>query len=486
VTSAPSPEGTDRSGRIGRLLQRAPASANPPPSAVDPLSGLPNRDALLGLVNQASTTSNASSARALVAFIDIGLLRDVNDSFGPDVGDELIRQVGRRLASIDLPGTSVVRYGGAEFAAVFQQITKPEHPEEIARFLVELLSQPFELGEQKMSIDPTLGLALSADTHIAPSDVIRDAHQALVRSRDEGRGSFLIYDDSRKGRYETRVDERRLRDALDNDEFFLAYQPIVRMDTAEIVGVEALLRWKAPGSTNSGTIFPQDFLPLLEKSGLGIRAGEVVLNKACQQVAAWNLAAPSRPRLFVSANLGARQLAERGFPQTVVAALERASLPPEQLCLDITEDALRYNRSGTWGALRDLKNWGVKLGIDDFGTGTASLAWLRELELDILRIDRIFTSGLGSALQGGFGLESTDAVLIRHMAAMAHDLGFLSVAEGVEQPAEAEALAELGVDLGQGFLFSRPVPADAITATIAPESVTPSGEWDTSNVLGAG
>jgi len=485
VTHAPHAEGSDRSGRIGRLLQRGPGSPGVTAPAVDPLSGLPDREALLGMVTDALHTSHAASARAIVTFVDIGLLRDVNDSFGPDVGDELIRQVGHRLTSIDLPGTRSVRYGGAEFALVFQHITKPEHPEEIARFLIDLLSQPFELGEQRMSIDPTLGLALSSDTHAHPGDVIRDAHQALVRSRDEGRGSYVIYDDSRKGRYETRIDEQRLRDALDADEFFLAFQPIVRMDTTELVGVEALLRWRAPSATNSGTIFPQDFLPLLEKSGLGVRAGEVVLNKACQQLARWNAAAPNRPRLFVSANLGARQLAERGFAQTVVAALEDAALPPEQLCLDITEEALRYNRSGTWGALRDLKNWGVKLGLDDFGTGMASLSWLRELQLDVLRIDRLFTAGLGASLQGGFGLDNADAVLIRHMAAIAHDLGFISVAEGIEQPAEAEALAHLGVDLGQGFHFGRPVPAEAITAMVAPDAIVDSSEWDTSKVLGA-
>lgn len=480
---------TERSGRLGRFLQRTGGPGehdeNHEPG-FDAITGLPTRGDLAGIVTDATNASHQASRRVVLAFVDIGLLRDINDSYGPDVGDALLAGVADRLRSIDLPGTHALRYGGAEFALVFPQVAKAEDAQPIADFLVDLLNRPYDLGEDRLTVDTTVGVAISSDTHAAPADLIHDAHQALGQARDEGHGATVVYDDARRARYNTRIDEDRIRQALDDDEFVLHYQPIVRMDTGEVVGVEALLRWEAPAATNTGVLGPHDFMPLLEKAGLGARIGEVVLQKGCAQLATWNELNPNRARLFLTCNVGARQLAARDFAGVVGRAIDTAGINPWQLCLDLTEEALRFNRSGTWGALRDLKDAGVKLGLDDFGTGSVSNEWLRELQLDLLRIDRVFTIGLGAALAAGYGLDSVDANIVRHTVNLAHDLGILAVGEGIEDQGQADALAELGVDLAQGFHYGRPQSGDVITALIAPEAVAGDHTWDPAQVLEGG
>ena len=289
---------------------------------------------------------------------------------------------------------------------------------------------------------------------------MRDAHQALVHARDLGPASYVVHDESRRGRYSTRIDEPRLQSALENHEFLLHYQPIVRVDSGELIGVEALLRWQEPGATNTGMLFPHDFLPLLEKSGLIVPVGRWVIEETCRQAVAWSEAHPTLPPLFVTCNIGARQLAMPDFADTVLEAISITGVPARQLCLDITEQTLRYNGDGTWSALRRLKEAGVKLGLDDFGTGAASLTALRELNLDILRIDRVFITDLADSPE--------NRAIVRHVSNLAHELHMVTVAEGIESEEQAALLGDLGVDLAQGFLHGRPEPADRIDARLDP------------------
>lgn len=448
----------------------------PAGTAIDTVTGLPARSTLHDFAVEAINRSHPKSARAVVAFIDIGLLRDVNDSYGADAGDRLLKLVGERLASIDLPNTRVLRYEGAEFAVIFSGITNYEMAEEVARFLIELLTPGFDIGYDVIGITPTVGGALSTDNYSSVEDFIRDAHQALVRARDDGPGAYALHDESKRGRYETRIDEARLRSAIDNDEFLLAYQPIVRVDTDQIIGVEALLRWKAPGATNTGVLFPRDFMPLLEKSGLSVRVGEWVMHEACRQAAEWNRMFPDRPALFVTCNVGARQMADTNFRDTVLDAITASGVQPWQLCLDITEEALRFNRSAAWTALRELKDKGVKLGLDDFGTGVSSFTYLREFTLDLLRVDRLFVQGVV--------ISKEDQAIIKHIVGLAHDLGLVAVAEGVESEEQATALKKLGVDLAQGFHYGRPVSAREIILQIDPDTkIEGEDKWDTNEVL---
>jgi diguanylate cyclase (GGDEF)-like protein len=456
------------------LLRRPnPADANDE-SAVDPTTGLAQRGVFRDQVVNAIAHSSPTSSHALVAFCDLGLLREVNDNFGPEFGDELLRQSGERLAAIDLPGTQVVRWEGAEFGLVFEKISHVDNADEIARFLIEMLSEPYAVGNERFTITPRVGVALSADNYHDVGEFIRDAHQALVSAREDGAG-WMVHDESKRGRYTTRIDESRLAEAIDNEEFILHYQPIFRLDNNMVVGVEALVRWQDASATNSGLVFPADFLPLLEKSGLSVRLGRWIVETACHQAAEWNRSLPDRPAVLVTTNIAARQLASPDFHDTVINAISASGIAPWQLCLDITETALRFNRSGTWAAVRRLKDLGVKIGLDDFGTGVASLTWLRELSLDLLKLDRTFVAGLT--------INREDRMIVKHVVELAHDLGIVAIAEGVEHPEQAEAMAELHVDLAQGFHYGKPTTPEGIVRLLDPSKVPDDDAWSSDKVL---
>lgn len=437
------------------------------------------RKGLHDAVKHAVSRSKEASDFALVVFVGVGLLRDINDSFGPDAGDNLLRQVAQRLSTIDMPETKILRYGGAELAVVFERVPNPAAADEIGRFLIEFLSAPFLLGVDHVTMDPYIGAALSADNYDSIDEMIRDGHRALVDAREQGRGTYVIHDESKRARYSTRIDDQRVYDAVKQNEFKLHYQPIVRLDTGELIGVEALIRWSMPGATNTGLLQPHDFLPLLEKTGLIVSVGNWVLDEACRQAAIWNSNHPDKKRLFISCNLGARQLASTEFRSSVVSAIEANAVAPWQLCLDITEPALRYNGETTWTVLRQLKDMGVKLSLDDFGTGVSNLDYLRKFKLDLLRIDRSLVTGME--------VSHEEAVIIKHLAALAHDLDCHALAVGVELPEQAEMLRNLGVDLAQGYHFGRALPPDEIDAMVDPTDLaTTDDRWDPSNVLDQG
>lgn len=418
----------------------------------------------------------------MVGFVGVGRLRDINETYGADRGDVLLRLIGERLKSIDLPGTQVLRHEGAEFALIFEQLNHVNANEEIAQFLVELLAQPFELDGDEITIDPSVGTAISADQYAEVGELIKDAHAAMIRARDEGM-HWAVHDETKRGRYETRVDEARLRDALRSNEFLLHYQPIVQGSDGELVGFEALLRWKAPGATNAGVMGPTDFLPLLEKSGLIIQVGQWAIEEACRQLVIWNELVWRPKPLFVTCNLSPRQLSEPDFPSSVSAAVKATGIDPGLLCLDLTEHCLRINKTEAWPPLRQLTNLGVKLSIDDFGTGVTSLHWLLELSLDYVRIERSFVSALGANVYNqAKGLPDPVGVILRHLNGMANDLGMQVIAEGVETDEEAQAVKAIGIPLAQGYLFGHPESVQGATARVDP-STDKIHIWDPNDVM---
>ena len=449
-------------GRRGRLRSRgAPPTPEPPNGAGrDPLTGLAGRGVLHDWLQQAAAASRPNSTRVILAFVDLDSLRDVNDSFGPDAGDFVLRQAAERLTNLGWQETRILRWGGAEFAVVVPHVGSVDAPDQIARALLETVGAPYPLGSQQVTVACHLGLAIASDAYNDLGELIRDGHQALVSARDGGPGIYVIHDETKRGRYTTRIDEARLYAALENHEFLLHWQPIVRAASRELIGAEALLRWQAPGATNTGVMFPHDFLPLLEKSGLIVPVGEWVIAETCRQAVDWTIAHPGATPLFVTCNLGARQLAMPGFDEGVLRILAQSGLPPDRLCLDITEEAIRYNGSSTWTALRRLKDAGVKLGLGNFGTGVASLAAMRDMRLDLVRIDRLFVQELAMSYE--------DQAIIRHITNLAHDLGMITIVEGIETEEQAALLFALGVDLAQGFLFGRPEPPDQIDARLDP------------------
>ncbi len=467
-------------GVLGRIRDRVQPRPEPPPQPqVDEVAGVPTRKDLHRDLELAVQSSKAKSALAVLAFVEVGQLRDINDVYGPDTGDALLRQAAERLLTIDLPGTAVLRYEGAVLAVIFPNVPNASGAEETAKFLIDLMGRPFTIGGDQVSIGANVGAAVSTDNYESLDDMVYDAFQALGQAHTEGQGAWALHDESKRARHSTRIDERRLHRALENDEFILHYQPIVALATDELVGVEALIRWTQPGATNVGVLFPHDFLPLLEKSGLIVQVGQWVIETACRQLAQWAAAYPTHRQLFVSCNVGARQLTDPTFGDGVLRAVQGAGIQPSRLCLDLTEEALRFNRfqrETAWATLRSLKDSGVKLGLDDFGTGMASLSHLRDFRLDVLRFHRVFVSGLGVARE--------DEVIIRHASAMAHELGCVVVAEGVETEKQAAILPTLGVDLGQGFHYGRPLPAAQMDERLRPsDAPAPADPWDVSAVL---
>ncbi len=441
---------------LGLLRQRSAAAEPDALPETDALTGLPNRQGLTAALDDAVRTSRGTSSVAVLSFIEIGRLRDINDSFGADAGDRLLAQVARRLEAIDLPGTKVFRYEGAVFAVVFPNVPTVQGAHESARFLIEYLTEPFVVDDSPLLINPILGVGVSPLASVALDEMIRDTQSALRRARENG-DAYVVHDESMRERYFTRLDEPRLRVAVDNDEFQLHYQPIVNLSTGQLVGVEALLRWDQPGATNTGMLYPNDFLPLLEKSGLIVELGEWTLHEACRQIRRWEVQHPDHPKLFVSCNIGPRQLADPGFTTAVASAIDAASVTTDQLCLDLTEAALLQNevqRETSRAALRLLKSIGVQIGVGDFGAGSASLEHLRDYQVDILKMHRLFATGLG--------ISGEDPLIFKHIAALAHDLNCKLVAEGVETDEQARLLPDLGVDYGQGFFFGRPQNAAQI------------------------
>lgn len=469
-------------GRFGRFLSRADEEHEAGGQTTDPLTGLSSRGELAPLLETAVEHGRPFSAYAVLAFVDVGMLREVNDSYGKDAGDELLVKFAERLRSIDVPGVRVARYGSATFAVIFERVMQIEHAGEIARFLVEQLSAPYEISTGPVTVTATVGAAMSSDTHSDTEELLRDAQGALLLAHEDGERWHLV-DDSRRG-FHTLVDEQRLRTALEDDEFVMHYQPIVSLQTRRIVGVEALLRWLEPGATRVGYLQPRDFLPLLERTGLSVQVGERTMRQACEQVVRWQELAPQDPPLLLCCNIGPRQLASANIGESILDTARGAGLDPSQLCVDLTESALRLNRVVAWRALRDLKEAGALLGLGDFGVGESGILWLRELPIDIVRIDRYYADGIRSGLQGGLGLDHADATIVRHVAALARDLGVIPIGEGIESEAEADAFTELGVELGQGYHFGRPEPANAITAMLAPD--TAGGAWDASQILRGG
>jgi len=451
----------------------------PTDASVDEVAGVPTRRDLNDELDAAVRASKVTSSIALLAFVEVGQLRDINDVYGPDTGDELLRLAASRLQTIDLPDTKVLRYEGAVLAVVLPNIPNAQAAEETARFLVELMTKPFVLGSDQVSVSSNVGAAVSTDNYETLDDMVYDAFQALGQAHNAGQGAWVVHDETKRARHSTRIDERRLHLALENNEFLLHYQPIIALATGELVGVEALIRWTQPGATNVGVLFPHDFLPLLEKSGLIVQVGQWVAEESCRQLAEWSKVYPTQRKLFVGCNIGARQLTDATFRDGILHAVDNAGLEPSRLCLDLTEEALRFNRyqrETAWASLRSLKDAGVKLGLDDFGTGMASLSHLRDFRLDVLRFHRVFVSGLGIARE--------DEIIIRHTTAMAHELGCVTVAEGVETEKQAAILPSLGVDLAQGFHYGRPLTAAQVSERLRPsDAPLPEDPWDSSHVL---
>ncbi len=418
----------------------------------DDLTGLPNRLLFMDRLQQALARLRRRPSLTAILFLDIDRFNLVNDSLGHHVGNELLAATSPRLRQAVRSSDTVARFGGDEFGILLEEIACEQDAIDMAQRIAAVFTRPFVLEGDEHFVTTSIGIALAAGGELA-EDVVRDADAAMNRAKERGRARYELFDEGLRGRALSRLRvENDLRRALERDELTLDYQPLVSLQDFSIVGVEALIRWEHP---ERGRIAPLDFIPVAEENGLIEPIGRWVLQNACRQAARWYRDRPDSKPLSMAVNLSAVQIANRGLADTVASALRGAGLDPGCLALEITESVMLADAEGLTEALSALKALGVRLVLDDFGTGYSSLSYLTRLPLDVLKVDRSFIDGLGT--------EPRDTAITEAIVAMSHALSLRVVGEGAETGLQVAELNRLGCDYAQGFHFSRPVPALAIT-----------------------
>ena len=415
----------------------------------DPLTGLPNRTLILDRAEQMLARAARSQAPVAALFIDLDNFKGINDTLGHNVGDELLRAVAARLDAVVRGADALGRLGGDEFVVLVEEVSLTTGPELVAERVLDALKQPFKLGsddETTVTVNASIGVAVGE--RIAAADLLRDADIAMYRAKRDGRNGFVVFESAMKDTVQQRMElEMDLRKALDNEEFLLAYQPTLDLSLMLPTGVEALVRWQSP---KRGLVQPDAFIPLLEETGLIVDVGRWVLKEACRQAAEWHQAGH---RMSMAVNVSARQLDDDRLIGDIRAALVDSTLEPHTLTIEITETTLMSNIEDTARRLAAIKDLGVRIAIDDFGTGYSSLAHLQRFPVDALKIDRSFISGLKD--------NKESETLIHTLVQLGKALAIETFAEGIEEQQELSLLREEDCDSGQGFLFARPLDADA-------------------------
>ena len=418
----------------------------------DQLTGLPNR--ALTLDRGAGMLGRARRHQTPVAALLINLdnFTGINDTLGQALGDELLRSIAARLQGVVRDTDALGRLGGDEFALLVEDVSLSAGVEVIAERMHEALKQPFRLaGREDAELTVTASIGIATGERASAEEFLRDAEIALHRAKGEGKNRYVVFEAGMQDLVQTRVEmEMELRGALAHDEFFLVYQPTFDLHAMVPTGLESLLRWRRP---MRGVVAPNDFIPLLEETGLIVDVGRWVLQRACRQGAAWRRAGHS---VGIAVNVSARQLDTDHFVGDVRTALSDSGLAAGALTLEITETTLMRNAEETARRLRSLKDLGVRIAIDDFGTGYSSLAHLQRFPVDALKIDRSFITQLTGNPEG--------ETLIRTLVQLGKALSIETLAEGIEQPAELSLLRQERCDSGQGYLFARPLEVDAAGA----------------------
>jgi diguanylate cyclase (GGDEF)-like protein len=413
----------------------------------DALTGLPNRTLILDRVEQMLARSRRSQTPVAALFVDLDNFKSINDTLGHAVGDELLRAVTARLGGVVRDADALGRLGGDEFVVISEELSLAAGPELVAERLLDALQQPFKLGADKQTrLTVTASIGIAAGEHTSAEELLRNADIAMYRAKWDGKNRHAVFETGMQDTIQNRMElEMDLREALENREFLLAYQPTFDLSDMRPTGVEALIRWQHPVR---GLIQPDDFVPLLEETGIITEVGRWVLEEACAQGAAWRAAGYE---VGMAVNVSGRQLDDDRLVADVEGALTRGGLEPEALTIEITETTLMRNVEETARRLAAIKRLGVRIAIDDFGTGYSSLAHLQRFPVDALKIDRSFISGMRDNLEG--------ETLIQTLVQLGKALSIETFAEGIEQQDELSVLRGQNCDSGQGFLFARPLDA---------------------------
>ena len=424
----------------------------------DTLTNLPNR-ALLAenlkfVIERAKQHEDYQFA---VLFLDLDRFKNVNDSLGHSIGDQLLIAMARRLESCTREADMVARLGGDEFAVLLDGIPDQNEAAKMAQRIQEKLQSPFNLSGHEVFTTTSIGIALSSTGYDHPENMLRDADTAMYRAKAQGKACYEIFD---KGMHTHAVYllqmENDLRRAIDREELRVHYQPIVSLDSGQLAGFEALVRWQHP---ERGFINPSDFIPLAEDTGLIVPLGIWVLRRACEQLGKWQWQSAANRSLFMSVNLSGKQVARPRLVSEIRQVLEETRIDPKYLKLEITESAVMENAETAVQLLRRLKALGVQLSIDDFGTGYSSLGYLHRFPVNTLKIDRSFVGRIGEAAE--------NIEIVRTIISLAENMGMEVVVEGVETLSQLAQLRKLNCQYGQGYLFSRPVDAESVSTWIS-------------------
>jgi diguanylate cyclase (GGDEF)-like protein len=411
----------------------------------DPLTGLCNRTLLRDKLEHEMTFSRSKRPIA-IACIDLDHFKDVNDTLGHPVGDQLLKVVTDRIQACVRSDDTVARFGGDEFVVLMADTPSQAEAGAVAARIIDAVAQPYDLGGNRVEISASIGLALSPGSAATADALIGHADLALYRAKADGRGVFRFFEtemDAKK--QERRRLEMELRQAIRLEQFEVFYQPEIDVPTKAILGFEALLRWHHP---ERGLVSPNDFLPLAEETGLIVPIGEWVLRRACRDAASW----PSN--LKIAVNVSGAQFKSRGLAHTVISALAESGVNPGRLELEITESVLLADTEFALATLHHIKSLGVQSAMDDFGTGYSSLSYLRLFPFDKIKIDQSFVNELS---MGGDA-----AAIVRAVIALGASLGITTIAEGVETEEQLKALVAEGCDAAQGYLVGRPTPASEL------------------------
>jgi diguanylate cyclase (GGDEF)-like protein/PAS domain S-box-containing protein len=429
----------------------------------DALTGLPNRTLFMDRLGVALARTRAGAQRGrephfAVVFLDLDRFKVVNDGLGHAVGDALLVEVGRRLAACVRPGDTVARMGGDEFTLLLEDLGDVEHGRVVAQRVQEAVDQPCTLGGQDVFTTVSAGFVFGSASYARPEEVLQDADTALYRAKSLGKARCVFFDNSMRERaVEVLELETNLRRAVEREELRLHYQPIVDLATGAVEGFEALVRWEHP---KRGLLAAGAFLDVAEDTGLIIAIGRWVVREACRQIAAWDVAAAATGHLpSVSVNVSGRQFTQAGLVDDVRAALDQSGLAPSRLRLEITESAIMENTEAARTTLAQLRALGIALHMDDFGTGYSSMRYLRDFQIDALKIDQSFV--------GHMGPNGENTEIVRTIIDLGHGLGLTVIAEGIEKAQQAEQLRAFGCEHGQGFFYSRPLDAAAVEAFLA-------------------
>jgi diguanylate cyclase (GGDEF)-like protein/PAS domain S-box-containing protein len=415
----------------------------------DSLTGLPNRSLILNRAQQMLARARREGSPVAALFVDLDDFKDINDTLGHEAGDEILTAVGTRISNAIRAGDTVGRLGGDEFIVLVEGDSLAAGAEVVAERIRDVLRPPFEIEASQVPLEVTASIGIAEGDRNDPGELLRDADIALYRAKAAGKRCAVIFAPSmQRSLSDLHHVQNDLHHALERNEFFLLYQPTVDLRTGRFVGVEALLRWRHP---ERGVIAPNEFIPALESTGLIVPVGAWVLREACRQGASWNLRGYP---MNVSVNLSAVQLERDRIIDEVNAALVASGLEPNRLTLELTETTLMHDVAETLTRLNLLKTLGISLAIDDFGTGYSSLAYLRQFPIDVLKIDQSFISGVADTRES--------AAIVHTLVQLGKVLGLETVAEGIEDDEQRKRLRAEQVDVGQGYLFARPLEVEAV------------------------